>query len=97
MEAFRFFSDIWVESSPNRSFLLRPLKYFLMEGGRPGGGPEKNPNARVENRDLTRCKLSRGLDAVFPIFPIKRKAESWNISDAGGFWFAKKNLGLEEK
>lgn len=31
VEALCFFIGIWVESSPNCSFLLRPLKYFLME------------------------------------------------------------------
>lgn len=38
-----------------------------------------------------------GVGCFLSDFPIKRKPESLNISDPGGFWFLKKSLFWEEK
>lgn len=70
VEDLHFFIGVWVESSPNYSFLLRPLKYFLMEGKALWLiKKKKKNNVSVENWDFTKCKLSWGLDAFFPTFP----------------------------
>lgn len=95
MEELCFFTDICIKLSTSCSFLLRALKYFLMEG--KASWLIKNQKCIGWNWGCYWTRIVTGVDCFPSTFPLKKRTFCFDKSDPGGLWFLKKSLFWGEK